>query len=200
MSSVTPRLDVLPATSERWDDLAALFGENGACGGCWCMFWRMPHASFGQMGGGEKRAALQALTGSELPPGVLGYQDGQAIGWCSVGPRADFAALARSRNLKPIDDQPVWSIVCFFVAKPARRRGVSQALIRGAVEFAQAHGAQIVEAYPIDLEAPRFAGRRLSGAAGFEGTASAFRAVGFSEVRRASANQIMMRYTIGAQP
>jgi GNAT superfamily N-acetyltransferase len=162
------------------------------------MFWRIPHAPFGQMSGEEKRAALQSLTSSDLPPGVLAYQDGRAIGWCSVGPRADFAALARSRNLKPIDDQPVWSIVCFFVAKPARRRGVSQALIRGAVAFAQEHGAQIVEAYPIDLDAPRFAGRRLSGAAGYEGTASAFRAAGFSEVKRASATQIIMRYTVGS--
>ena len=90
--------------------------------------------------------------------------------------------------------------MCFFVAKSARRRGVSQALIRGAVALAQGHGAQIVEAYPIDLEGPRFGGRRLSGAAGFEGTASAFRAAGFSEVKRASANQIVMRYAVGSQP
>jgi len=190
-------IEIVPATAERWSDLEALFGPNGACSGCWCMFWRVPHAAAHQMGGDDRRAALQALTASELPPGVLAYEGSRAIGWCSVGPRADFAALERSRNLKPIDDQPVWSIVCFFVAKPARRRGVSGALIRGAVAFAQAHGAQIVEAYPIDAEAPRFAGRRLSGATGYEGTVSAFRAAGFSEVKRASAHQMMMRYTIG---
>ena len=100
-------IEIAPATTERWSDLEALFGPSGACGGCWCMFWRIPHAALGGMSGDEKRAALQALASSELPPGVLAYQGGRAIGWCSVGPRADFAALERSRNLRPIDDQPV---------------------------------------------------------------------------------------------
>lgn len=194
-----PAIDIQPATTARWDDLKALFGPQGACGGCWCMFWRQPHAQHHQQSSDERQAALQALTGSELAPGILAYAGGQPVGWCAVGPRADFAALARSRILRPVDEQPVWSIVCFFVAKPARRQGVSLALIRGAVAFAQAHGGQIVEGYPLDLEAPRFAGRRLSGAAGFEGNAATFRAAGFHEVRRASASQLIMRYAISEQ-
>ena len=160
------------------------------------MFWRQPHAQHHQQGSQERRAALRVLTESELAPGILAYSGGQAVGWCAVGPRADFAALERSRILRPVDDLPVWSIVCFFVAKPARRQGVSLALIRGAVAFAQAHGGQVVEAYPNDLESPGFAGRRLTGAAGFEGNAATFRAAGFQEVKRASASQLIMRYAI----
>ena len=190
------QLTIQPASAERWDDLEALFGPKGACGGCWCMYWRQPHAQHHQQSAEERRAALQALAGTELPPGLLAYDGEGPVGWCAVGPRADFAALARSRILRPIDDQPVWSIVCFFVAKRARRQGVSLALIHGAVAFAQAHGGQIVEAYPNDLESPRFAGRRLTGAAGFEGNAATFRAAGFHEVKRASAAQLIMRYTI----
>lgn len=187
-------LDILPATPARWNDLVELFGPNGACAGCWCMFWRTPHAMFNAMGNDERYAALQSLTTSELPPGVLVYQYGKAIGWCAVGPREHFAAIERSRSLKRIDEQPVWAIVCFFVAKPYRRRGVTQALIRGALEFAQRHGARIVEAYPLDLTSHKYTSQRLSGAAGFEGSAATFRATGFSEVRRASASKLYMRY------
>jgi GNAT superfamily N-acetyltransferase len=197
MSEAHLPIEIQPATSERWDDLAELFGPQGACGGCWCMYWRQPHAQHHQQSPDERRAALESLTGAPVPPGILAYAGGRAVGWCAVGPRSDFAALARSRNLQPVDGQPVWSIVCFFVAKPARRRGVSLALIRGAVEFARAHGGQIVEAYPIDLESPRYAGRRLSGAGGYEGNAATFRAAGFGEVRRASATQLIMRYALG---
>lgn len=197
MSEAHPPIEIQPVTGERWDDLAELFGPQGACGGCWCMFWRQPHAQHHQQSADERRAALQGLTSAPLPPGILAYASGRAVGWCAVGPRSDFVALARSRNLQPVDDRPVWSIVCFFVAKPARRQGVSLALIRGALEFARSHGGQIVEAYPIDLESPRYAGRRLSGAAGFEGNAATFRAAGFSEVKRASATQLIMRYALG---
>jgi GNAT superfamily N-acetyltransferase len=195
----TPAVEVHPATAERWADLEALFGSTGACGGCWCMFWRLPSGQFQDQRGAENQAALLVLAASDMPPGVLAYADDRAIGWCAIGRRTDFVRLARSRNLRPIDEQPVWSIVCFFVAKPYRRRGVSLAQINGAVQFARAHGAQIVEAYPLDLQAPRYAGQRLSGAAGYEGSSSAFQTAGFREVKRASATQLIMRYVIGSE-
>ena len=184
---------IVPATPERWEDLAALFGPQGACGGCWCMFWRMPHAEFHRATASEHRADLQAIVESGTPPGLLAYAGEQAAGWCAVAPRSEYMALARSRILKPLDDQPVWSVTCFFIAKPFRRQGVHLALLRGAVEFARAHGAPAIEGYPLDMDIAKLAGQRLSGAGGYMGLASVFREAGFHEMRRASNTQVIMR-------
>lgn len=95
--------------------------------------------------------------------------------------------------MKPLDDQPVWSVTCFFIAKPFRRQGVHLALLRGAVEFARAHGAPAIEGYPLDMDIAKLAGQRLSGAGGYMGLASVFREAGFHEMRRASNTQVIMR-------
>lgn len=187
-------LRVVPATIERWDDLEALFGPRGAYSGCWCMFWRLRRADFGRMTGEGNRSALRDLAMNHRPPGVLGYVDGTAVGWCSIGPREDFAALERSRTLKRVDDAPVWSIVCFFVAKPYRRKGMMAQLLRGAVNYAASQGATTVEAYPIDLHSHRLEGEKLHGYAGFMGIVSVFEAAGFVKVADASETQWIMRY------
>lgn len=113
------------------------------------------------------------------------------MGWCSVAPREAFPALERSRVLKRVDDQPVWSVVCFFIAKPYRRQGLTVSLLKAAAEYARQAGARIVEGYPedpkkADIPAP-FA---------FTGLASAFLQAGFVEVLRRSATRPIMRYTI----
>jgi GNAT superfamily N-acetyltransferase len=125
---------------------------------------------------------------------LLAYVDGTVAGWISLGRREDFAALERSRLLKRIDDRPVWSVVCFFVARPYRRQGIAQALLKGAVDYAASQSAKIIEAYPLDLQAPRLQGARLTGCSGYMGIASVFRSVGFSEADRASETQLIMRY------
>jgi GNAT superfamily N-acetyltransferase len=129
-------------------------------------------------------------------PGVLAYDQAQAVGWCSVSPRQHFLALENSRILKRMDDLPVWSVVCFFVAKSHRGRGVALALLRGAVQYARDHNAQILEGYPIDLQSPKLAGQKLTGCSGYMGIASVFREVGFVEAGRASETQLIMRYTV----
>jgi GNAT superfamily N-acetyltransferase len=124
-------------------------------------------------------------------PGLLLYIAGQVMGWCSIGPRETFPGLERSRIYKRIDAQPVWSIACFFVAKPFRRKGdgpVMRHLLLGALAYAREHGATIVEGYPRDLDRP------IAGSKGYRGIASTFRDVGFAEVGRASATQLIMRY------
>ena len=110
-------MDFFPLTPQRWDDLAALFGPSGAYGGCWCMFWRETRQEFSlncRNKGEGNREALHALVDSGVVPGILGYRGGVPLVWCSIAPREDFPALERSRNLKRLDDQPVWSIVCFL--------------------------------------------------------------------------------------
>jgi GNAT superfamily N-acetyltransferase len=182
-----PALDVHPVTPERWLDLERLFGEHGASSGCWCMWWRLPRAQFQRQAGEKNKETLKAIVDSGEPPGLLAYAEGEAIAWCSVGPRSAFGALERSRTLKRVDDAPVWSVVCFFVAKPHRGRGVMVPLLTAAVEHARAHGAKIVEGYPVEPTT------RLSGDSGYTGVASAFRKAGFVEVLRRGTRPIMRR-------
>ncbi len=130
----TPELEVLPVTRERFSDLERLFGPRGACGGCWCMWWRLTAREFDAMKGEENRAALAALVDRGEVPGLLAYSGSEPVGWCSVAPRETFPRLERSRLLRRVDDEPVWSIVCFYVARAERGRGVMTALVRGAID------------------------------------------------------------------
>lgn len=186
-------LEIHSATAERWPDLETLFGEKGAYAGCWCMFWRLPRADFKKMKGEGTKAVLKEMTCKNEIPGLLAYVDGQPAGWCAVGPREDFAAIEASRVLKRVDDQPVWSVVCFFMGKPYRKQGLMTALLQGAMEYAREHGATMLEGYPLDMQSPPLAGQKLSTFGGYMGIASIYRAAGFVEVGRASETQLIMR-------
>ncbi len=188
------KVEVQPATAERWSDVEALFGPKGAYAGCWCMFWRRERSEFKREKGEGNRSNLEFLTKSDKVPGLLAYVDGEIAGWCSVGPRENYVALENSRILKRVDDQPVWSITCFFVAKPFRRKGLMEKLVTAAVEYAYQQGASVVEGYPIDLETPQLKGQNLGSYAGYMGMASAFRSAGFVEVAHASETQRIMRH------
>jgi GNAT superfamily N-acetyltransferase len=122
-------------------------------------------------------------------PGILAYLQERPIGWCSVAPREQFPVLDRSRLLKRVDNRPVWSIVCFFVARPYRRQGLSSLLIRGALEYAKGQGATIVEAYPVDKESPK-----NTSVEAFTGFAKTFERLGFKQVIRRSASRPILRY------
>ena len=183
-------LEFHPVTPDRWPDLEKLFGERGASSGCWCMWWRLKRAEFEKQVGEKNRQALKAIVDSGEVPGLLAYADGQPAAWCSVAPRENFSALERSRTLKRVDDEPVWSIVCFFVAKPYRHQGLMAELLKAAVSYARDHGARIVEAYPVEPET------RLSGSAGYMGLTPVFRKAGFAEVLRRSEKHPIMRYFI----
>lgn len=184
-------IEVVPATAERWADVEALFGPRGACGGCWCSHWRQ------KLGSGEaNKAALHALVATGQEPGLLAYVGGTPAGWVAVGPRTAFARLGRSRLLAPLDDQPVWAMPCFFVAKAYRRQGLLRALVDAAVDYARAHGATLVEAYPLDLESAPLAGQRLTGDGGYMGVAAVFRAAGFKEMKPVSETQRYMRRAV----
>ena len=191
------RIEIHPLTAERWDDLVALFGERGAYSGCWCTYWRVPHSEFDALDEPAKKKILHRLAVKGPVPGLLAYADGEPVGWCSIAPRPEYAALERSRVYKRIDNEPVWSIVCFFMARPARGQGLMEQMIRGAVAYAKENGAKVVEAYPTDMQAARLAGRRLTGSDGYMGVVSAFRKAGFVEMKRASETKLIMRYTVG---
>ena len=138
-----------PLTPATWPDFEALFGPRGACGGCWCMCWRMKAKDYEASHGQGTKAKMKALVDGGTEPGILAYESGAPIGWCSVGPRTDFIRLENSRILAPVDNKPVWSITCLVVEKAHRRQGVSRFLVAAAAEFAKSKGAAILEAYPV---------------------------------------------------
>lgn len=188
--SGVPNLEFHPLTSERWADFEKLFGEHGACGGCWCMWWRLKRSEFAKSKGEGNREAMKRIVDSGEIPGVLAYADDRPIGWCAVAPREAFFTLGRSRVLKPVDDKPVWSVVCFFVAKPFRHKGMTVQLLKAAVSHVKQRGGRIVEGYPTEPGTP------LPDAFVYTGLASAFRKAGFDEALRRSKNRPIMRYLI----
>ncbi len=187
-------LDFRPVTPERWKDLEKLFGPRGAIGGCWCMWWRIKRADFEKQQGDDNHEAMCSIIESGKVPGILAYSNGEAIAWCSVAPREDYPVLDRSPTLKRVDDQPVWSIVCFFIAKAHRHQGLSSKLLKGAVEYATQNGASIIEGYPIEPKKDS-----TPDIYAFTGMASTFKKLGFQEVARRSETRPIMRFFIEQQ-
>ena len=146
---MTAGLEFHPVTPDRWDDLVALFGENGAHAGCWCMFNRLRAAEFQENQGDANREALHAIIDSGNVPGILAYDGDEPVGWCAVAPRSEYGRIQRSPVLKPVDDIPAWSINCFFVRRNRRNEGIASALLDAAVAYARSHGAPAVEGYPV---------------------------------------------------
>jgi GNAT superfamily N-acetyltransferase len=184
-------LEFHPVTPERWQDLETLFGKNGAYSGCWCMWWRISRSEFGKQVGQGNREALKAIVDSGEVPGLLAYGSDQPLAWCSVAPREAFPSLERSRTLKRIDDEPVWSIVCFFVARPYRHQGLMVKLLRAAIVYAKEHDAKIIEGYPVEPGQTN-----IPPVSSFTGIVSAFKEAGFVEVLRRSERRPIMRYFI----
>ena len=152
---VVGRLDVRPLTPQRWDDLVTLFAGRGGSQvrGCWCMYYRRSGRADvppGVTAAQHNRRELKALVDGGTVPGLIGYRAGTPIAWISFGPREQFAKLARSPVMKPVDAKPVWSVVCFFTAADARGQGVSETMLEHAAAFARKHGATLLEDYPVD--------------------------------------------------
>jgi len=155
MRTETFNLDSLaykPLTTAEWPDFVKLFEEHGIQDGCWCMYWRVKRADCQRHYGEGNKLAFKEIVDTGNIPGILAYLDRQPVGWCSIAPRETHLALERSPTLKRVDQQPVWSIVCFFVSKPYRRLGMTKQMIRAAIQYAYRNGAKIIEAYPLRTE------------------------------------------------
>lgn len=184
-----------PLTPDRSNDLVALFGdERGAYGGCWCLYWRFDgtqKAFWGQDRSARKAAFETVVHESTPPPGLLAYDAvSRPVGWVAVGPRdlyPRFNAQKASQLPDGSETAGLWSITCFYIDKSARRSGLMRRLIRAAVAFAGEHGAQAIDAAPLDVS------RKLVAGEGYVGIASAFRAEGFEVVARQSTAKPLMR-------
>ena len=189
------QLSFEPQTKKNWNKFVQLFGDKGACGNCWCMYYRLKKSDFqdGKADNGNKEA-MQKIVWANLPTGLLALYDGQAIAWCAFAPREDFIKLENSRVHKRIDDKLVWSIPCFFIAKDFRRNGVSVELLKGVVKYAEACGIKIIEAYPtIPTQ------EKLPDSFAWIGLFKSFDRAGFEIVDRTSKNRPMVRYYIDKQ-
>ena len=180
-------MTIHPATPARWKDLRTLFGEKGACAGCWCMYWRLPRSTWEKQRGDGNKRALEKIVRTGEAPGLIAYDKGEPVGWCAIAPRGDYWALDRSRILKPVDDESVWSVTCLFVARPYRRKGVSTRLLKAAAGFVRRRGGRIVEGYPVEPAG------RMPDVFAWTGLASAFLRAGFREVARRSRTRPIMR-------
>ena len=183
-------LSIKPIARNLWTDFEELFGLNGACGGCWCMHWKLRGKAFDEAKGYGARQMHKSIVDSGTVTGLLAYSNGNVVGWVAVEPRTEYEKLAHSQVLKPVDDQPVWSVTCFYVKREYRRQGVTVSLLKAAVEHVRHQGGKIVEGYPVDTNEDKPAPFV------FTGMASAFQRAGFKEVARNSPTRPIFRFEI----
>ena len=179
------RLKVLPLTLRLWPALEDLFGENGACNGCWCMYWRVGKA-YGKRPRAKSKAEFHEIVSKGPPPGLIAFHGDTAVGWCQLTPRDALPWVDRAWRLRRVDDVPVWSISCFYIRKGYRRQGVTAALIAAALKAAKSAGAPALEAYPLDAD--------LTGSSSWTGYASTFARAGFRVVGRRTPPRPIMRH------
>lgn len=168
-----------PVTPDRFDDFADVINKNRRKSHCWCLSHRLQAKEIEELGGkgqGGREKAMRRLCEREHPPGVVTYLDGEPVGWCNIGPRSEITRLAQSKLIRPIDDVPVWSIVCVVVRSGYRKQGVTGRLIEGAVGYAKSRGAPAVEAHPVDPKG------RMDLTMAFVGTKAMFDKAGFEVV------------------
>ena len=180
-------LAIRPLTPELWPALEELFGQKGACNGCWCMYWRIGSA-YRRRPRTQNKAAFRKVVKRGPPPGLLAFDGDVPVGWCQLTPRADLPWLDRDRRLERVDAVPVWSLSCFYVRKGYRRRGVTSALIAAALETARRGKAPALEAYPLDGD--------LTSSASFTGYSSTFARAGFRTVMRRVPHRPIVRHDL----
>jgi len=184
-------------TPERWQHLLTLFEHHGNPGCCWCMLSRLPSAEYTALDSAGRKQALECIVQSRTPTGIIGYVNEEPVGWCSIAPRETYARLERSKTLPRVDDQPVWSIVCFFIRRAMRGRGIRAWLLRDAVAYAREQGAAIIEAYPvgphIDAEGAVVKPKSYT----YMGAYAVFEQAGFVTVRELPNGRRIVRKVIG---
>jgi GNAT superfamily N-acetyltransferase len=188
-------LTIQPLTTERLPDLEQLFASDPVADRCWCMWFIIPVNEYHAAGGEGNRASFCRLSAaSDIPLGLLAYQDGIPVGWCAVGPRSRYVRALKTptyRGGEPGDDEDVWLAPCFFIRKEARGKKIAGALLEAAVRLAEENGAAAVEGFPLQGTGSASSGDRQVG------TEALFSACGFERVRTPSSKRVVMRRKLG---
>ena len=184
------RITLEPLSLNNWNKFVKLFGEKGACGSCWCMYYRLSASDFreGKYDDGNKQK-MKDIVSKGIPTGVIGMIDGEPVAWCAFAPREDFVKLERSRVHKRIDNLSVWSIPCFFIDRRYRRMGVSVAMLKEIIKYAEKKKIKVIEAYPQIPTQEKYPDSFL-----WIGVYKSFEKAGFEIADRKSKNRPMVRY------
>ncbi|MGD9996458.1 MAG: N-acetyltransferase family protein [Ilumatobacteraceae bacterium] len=195
----SPEVRVVPANEASWDDLQAVFGTRGDPARCQCQWFKVPSSEWRSTPVDERAHRLRAQTDcghpeSDTTTGLVAYVDGEPAGWCAVEPRTEYPRLLHSRipwagRDEDRSDENVWAVTCFVTRTGFRRRGVSRALTRAAVELARRRGARAIEGYPM-ITRPE---QQITWGELFVGSRSAFVDAGFTEVSHPTARRVVMR-------
>lgn len=178
-----PTLTTKPLSPELWPAFEALFGGKGACGGCWCMSWRVEKGERWEALKGEKaKARMRALVRDGKAEGLLAFVGEEPVGWCAIGPRTSYAKLDRAPSLACDDAADVWSLPCFFIRRDHRGEGVATRLLKDALVYVRKRGGRIVEGYP----ARPYGDGKLPAAFAWTGVPSLFEKAGFQVLTRGS--------------
>jgi GNAT superfamily N-acetyltransferase len=198
MALVEPAILVVPANEASWEDLRRVFGERGEASRCQCQRYKLrPNESFASFPAEDRADRLRQQTdcghpGSGTTSGLVAYLDGEPVGWCAVEPRTAYVGLVRNNRVpwagraEDKTDEDVWAVTCFFTRPGFRRRGVSRALARAAVDFARESGARALEGYPITTT--NVIAQELH-----VGTESVFADAGLTEVSRPTPRRAVRR-------
>ena len=172
-------------SSATWADYETLMGPKGGCGGCWCMSWRLPRsgAEWDKNKGEPNRRAMKKLVAQGKARGLLAYEDGEPVAWCSFGPKQDYSRLAKTKSYVTADADGVWYATCFLVRKDRRGRGLAAKLLAAAAKIARENGARAMEGYPATKTK---AGAKLPAAFVWTGPEPIFQRCGFEEIQRLS--------------
>ncbi len=178
-------ITVRPLAPNDWPVVAKLFGANGACGGCWCMWWRVPQGGklWRESQGDKNRESFRRLIKAGKVHAVLAFAGDEPVGWCSFGPKESFARMKRMRSLQHESPEGTWSVICFYIPSRWRGRGVATALLRASTDRAFELGAKAVEGYP---KVPKD-GARMPGAFAWTGVPALFERVGYEHATREGA-------------
>ena len=179
-----------------WSAIEQLFGKNGACGGCWCQWWRVKRGGrlWEQTKGKRARMMMKKSVTSGTALGILAFDDKTPVGWCSYGPRKEFPRVETVKAYRRDDVADVWCINCFYITRKYRGRGIARGLLGSALAAMKRQKVSLVEAYPVTESRD---GKKLAAAFSWTGPMNIFQEVGFREVQRLAQTKPLVRLNLG---
>ena len=194
-----PKIVIVPATADRFDDAEHALTGGGDGRSCQCQWWTITNAEFQRASTDQRRDLLREELDSDAPPpALIAYVDGEPAGWVRVGPRTAQVRISRTRDIAanttlPLDDPSVWAVTCFVVRREHRGKGLNPRLLAAAIDFARDQGARVIEAYPYDTSIGEHASNEL-----YRGILSVFEAAGFHEVARTKPDRAIVALELTA--